>query len=107
MSSRALRKLQEGGSKGQALPTIPGVDADSDRDEEPVAPATGLQIREAPRSIGVATTSGAVAGVPAQPESTTAGRSQAMPWRSKAAKIADIWGVPLVRSPSSSSAARN
>ena len=69
-------------------------------------PAAAPVVAAAPLDRGASLSWGAVAGVPAQPESTTAGRSQAMPWRSKAAKIADMWGVPSLMSPLSSSATR-
>ena len=50
---------------------------------------------------------GAAVGPPAQPLSWTTGGvvAQWIWWRSKAPRMAVMWGVPLLRSPSSSSAA--
>src|SRR5262245_31489054 len=70
------------------------------------APGTAAQDNVTPRSIGVAVTTGAAVGPPAQPALTTGGVAQARPWRAKACDSACMCGVPSARLPLSSSTAR-
>ena len=70
-----------------------------------MAPATVVHERATDESPAVAVTLGDADGPPLHPESCGVGVEQAIPCRSKALNSAVMWGVPLVRSPSSSSAA--
>ncbi len=69
-----------------------------------MAPATAFQESDTWLLPGVAVTVGATEGPAPHPLFVGAGVAHAMPWRSKAAWIAVMCGVPSFRSPLSSSA---